>query len=125
MHHTLVQPFQTSCSMLVAGTLVVANTYVQEGRGFTSFQSGMLSIGYLIAVLAMIRVGEKILQKVGAKKPMLWGTVLTLIGVGVMGLTFLPDVAYTVVVFIGFRFVWFRIRDLCNTIYRYRGIECT
>ncbi|WP_419962619.1 MFS transporter [Psychrobacillus sp. BM2] len=86
----------------IAGTLVVANTYVQEGRGFTSFQSGMLSIGYLIAVLAMIRVGEKILQKIGAKKPMLWGTILTLIGVGVMGLTFLPDVAYTVVVFIGF-----------------------
>ncbi|MFJ7973992.1 MFS transporter [Psychrobacillus sp. NPDC096389] len=86
----------------VAGTLVVANTYVQEGRGFTSFQSGMLSIGYLIAVLGMIRVGEKILQKIGAKKPMLWGAVLTLIGVGVMGLTFLPDVAYTIVVFIGF-----------------------
>ncbi|PZX08347.1 DHA2 family multidrug resistance protein-like MFS transporter [Psychrobacillus insolitus] len=86
----------------VAGTLVVANTYVQQGRGFTSFQSGMLSIGYLIVVLAMIRVGEKILQKVGAKKPMLWGTTITLIGVGIMGLTFLPDVAYTVVVFIGF-----------------------
>lgn len=86
----------------VAGTLVVANTYVQEGRGFTSFQSGMLSIGYLVAVLGMIRVGEKILQKIGAKKPMLWGAFLTLIGVGVMGLTFLPDVAYTIVVFIGF-----------------------
>lgn len=86
----------------VAGTLVVANTYVQEGRGFTSFQSGMLSIGYLIAVLGMIRVGEKILQKIGAKKPMLWGSFLTLIGVGVMGLTFLPDVTYTIVVFIGF-----------------------
>ena len=86
----------------VAGTLVVANTYVQAGRGFTSFQSGMLSIGYLIAVLAMIRVGEKILQKVGAKKPMIWGTSLTLIGVGMMGLTFLPDVVYTIVVFSGF-----------------------
>ncbi|MCG7342529.1 MFS transporter [Sporosarcina sp. ACRSL] len=86
----------------VAGTLVVANTYVQEGRGFTSFQSGMLSIGYLVVVLSMIRVGEKILQKVGAKKPMVWGTLFTLIGVGVMGLTFLPDFAYTVVVFLGF-----------------------
>jgi MFS transporter, DHA2 family, multidrug resistance protein len=86
----------------VAGTLIVANTYVQEGRGFTSFQSGMLSIGYLIAVLSMIRVGEKILQKVGAKKPMIWGTLLTIIGVGVMGLTFLPDLIYTVVVFIGY-----------------------
>jgi DHA2 family multidrug resistance protein-like MFS transporter len=86
----------------VAGTLVVANTYVQVGRGFTAFQSGMLSLGYLIAVLAMIRVGEKILQKAGAKSPMIWGTVITTIGVAIMGLTFLPGVAYTVVVFIGF-----------------------
>lgn len=86
----------------VAGTLVVANTYVQVGRGFTPFQSGLLSIGYLVAVLAMIRVGEKILQRVGAKSPMIWGAVITTVGVAVMGLTFLPDVAYTVVVFIGF-----------------------
>ncbi len=57
----------------IAGTLVVANTYVQVGRGFNSLQAGMLSLGYLVAVLAMIRVGEKILQKVGAKKPMIWG----------------------------------------------------
>ena len=86
----------------IAGTLVVANTYVQVGRGFNSFQSGMLSLGYLVVVLAMIRVGEKILQKVGAKIPMVWGAIITTIGVAVMGLTFLPDFAYTVVVFIGF-----------------------
>jgi MFS transporter, DHA2 family, multidrug resistance protein len=86
----------------VAGTLVVANTYVQVGRGFTAFQSGMLSLGYLIAVLAMIRVGEKILQKAGAKSPMIWGTVITTIGVAIMGLTFLSGIAYTIVVFIGF-----------------------
>ncbi|MBS4196331.1 MFS transporter [Lederbergia citri] len=86
----------------IAGTLVVANTYVQVGRGFTSFQSGMLSIGYLVAVLAMIRVGEKILQKAGAKSPMIWGAIITTVGVGLMGLTFLPDLSYTVVVFIGF-----------------------
>lgn len=86
----------------VAGTLIVANTYVQVGRGFTPFQSGMLSIGYLIAVLAMIRVGEKIMQRVGAKKPMVWGSIITLIGVALMGLTFLPDLLYTIVVFVGF-----------------------
>lgn len=86
----------------IAGTLVVANTYVQVGRGFTAFQSGMLSIGYLVAVLAMIRVGEKILQRVGAKKPMIWGALITTVGVAMMGLTFLPGVTYTVVVFIGF-----------------------
>lgn len=86
----------------IAGTLVVANTYVQVGRGFTSFQSGMLSLGYLVAVLAMIRVGEKILQRVGAKKPMIWGALITTSGVAMMGLTFLPDITYTAVVFVGF-----------------------
>ncbi|RST74310.1 MFS transporter [Siminovitchia acidinfaciens] len=86
----------------VAGTLVIANTYVQVGRGFTEFQAGMLSLGYLVAVLAMIRVGEKILQRTGAKTPMVWGAILTTIGVAVMGLTFLPDLIYTVVVFSGY-----------------------
>ena len=41
----------------VAGALIVANTYVQVARGYSSFQSGLLSLGYLVAVLAMIRVG--------------------------------------------------------------------
>lgn len=86
----------------IAGTLVVANTYVQVGRGFSAFQSGMLSLGYLVAVLAMIRVGEKILQRAGAKSPMIWGALITTVGVAIMGLTFLSDVIYTVVVFIGF-----------------------
>lgn len=86
----------------VGGTLVVANTYVQVGRGFTAFQSGMLSIGYLVSVLIMIRVGEKILQKSGARLPMVVGSILTAIGIGTMALTFLPDMAYIVVVFVGF-----------------------
>ncbi|MFC2946872.1 MFS transporter [Virgibacillus sediminis] len=86
----------------VAGTLIVANTYVQVGRGFTEFQSGMLSIGYLIAVLSLIRVGEKVMQRVGARNPMIWGTISTLIGVAIMGVTFLPDLWYTIAVFLGF-----------------------
>ena len=108
----------------IAGTLVVANTYVQVGRGFNSFQSGMLSLGYLVVVLAMIRVGEKILQKVGAKKPMIWGAIITTIGVALMGLTFLPGFAYTVVVFIGFALIWSRTWTLCDSINRYICIEC-
>jgi DHA2 family multidrug resistance protein-like MFS transporter len=86
----------------VGGTLVVANTYIQVGRGFNAFQSGMLSIGYLVAVLTMIRVGEKMLQRAGARKPMIMGSILTAIGVAVMSLTFLPGMVYTAVVFIGF-----------------------
>ena len=86
----------------IAGAIVVANTYVQVGRGMNSFQAGLLSLGYLVAVLVMIRVGEKILQKVGAKKPMIWGSIITTIGVALMGLTFLPGVGYTISEFIGF-----------------------
>ena len=33
---------------------------------------------------------------------MVWGAIITIIGVAIMGLTFLPGFAYTVVVFIGF-----------------------
>ncbi|MFC4024470.1 MFS transporter [Oceanobacillus longus] len=86
----------------VAGTLIVANTYVQVGRGFSPFQSGLLSLGYLAAVLSMIRVGEKLMQRTGAKKPMVWGSLITLIGVAMMALTFLPDLIYTIIVFVGF-----------------------
>lgn len=86
----------------VAGTLLVASMYVQQIRGFNAFQSGMLTIGYLIAVLAMIRVGEKLLQKIGAKIPMMLGTFMTGIGIALMALTFLPNTTYVVVVLIGY-----------------------
>ena len=46
-----------------AGMLLVALTLVQKGAGLSSFEAGMLTIGYLIAILATIRVGEKLLQK--------------------------------------------------------------
>lgn len=86
----------------VAGTLVVTNTYIQVGRGFTSFATGMLSLGYLVSVLAMIRVGEKIMQKIGARKPMLVGTVITGIGIALAACTFIQGFLYSIVVFIGF-----------------------
>lgn len=86
----------------VGGTLVIANMYVQIGRGFTAFQAGLLSIGYLISVLIMIRVGEKFLQKSGARLPMIIGSILAAVGIGVMALTFLSDTAYVFIVFIGF-----------------------
>ena len=86
----------------VAGALIVANTYVQVARGYSSFQSGMLSLGYLICVLAMIRVGEKFLQKSGPRKPMVIACILVTIGIMLMTLTFLPNLLYTIVVIIGF-----------------------
>ncbi len=86
----------------VAGTFVVTNTYVQVSRGFTAFQSGLLTIGNLVALLVMIRVGEKLLQKVGARKPMIAAAIMSSVGISLTALTFLPDVTYIIVVFVGF-----------------------
>ncbi len=86
----------------VAGTLVISNLYVQIGRGFSAFQAGLLSIGYLVSVLIMIRVGEKILQHRGAKFPMLLGSAFTAVGISFMAFTFLPGIYYTIAVFVGF-----------------------
>lgn len=86
----------------VAGTLVITNLYIQMGRGYNAFQSGLLSVGYLVSVLVMIRVGEKLLQKLGARLPMLIGSALTAFGIGLMAFTFLSDTYYMIAVFIGF-----------------------
>ena len=87
---------------MVAGSLIIINTYLQLARGFTSFQSGLLSIGYLICILITIRIGEKLIQKVGARKPMMIGPLITSLGVSLMALTFLEDLAYIIAVIAGF-----------------------
>lgn len=86
----------------IAATIVVAITYVQLARGFTPFQTGLLTIGNIIAVVVMIRVGEKMLQKMGARKPMLLATFIASLGMSMTAMTFLPDLIYIIVVFIGF-----------------------
>ena len=59
-----------------AGILIVSLSLVQLGAGLTSQQSGLLTLGYAIAIVAFIRVGEKLLQKFGARKPMIWGSLI-------------------------------------------------
>ena len=85
-----------------AGTLLVALALVQQGAGLSSLQSGLLTVGYLVAILGTIRVGEKLLQKMGPRKPMLMGCVITGIGILLTSFTFLRAGQYMIVAFIGF-----------------------
>ena len=85
-----------------AGTLLVALSLVQQAAGLSSLQSGLLTIGYLIAILSTIRVGEKLLQKWGARKPMLIGCAITGIGILLTTFTFLLAWQYMLVAFVGF-----------------------
>ncbi|MDQ7229523.1 multidrug efflux MFS transporter NorC, partial [Staphylococcus aureus] len=83
-------------------TLIVANTFVQQGLGYTALQAGYLSITYLIMVLLMIRVGEKLLQKMGSKRPMLLGTFIVVIGIALISLVFLPGIFYVISCVVGY-----------------------
>jgi MFS transporter, DHA2 family, multidrug resistance protein len=60
-----------------AGTLLVSLQLVQIGGNMTAQQAGMLTLGYAVAVIAFIRVGEKLLRRFGARKPMIQGCLIT------------------------------------------------
>ena len=85
-----------------AGTLLVALSLVQQAAGLSSLESGLLTIGYLVAILSTIRVGEKLLQKMGARKPMLIGCAITAAGILLTTFTFLLAGQYLIVAFVGF-----------------------
>lgn len=69
----------------VAGTMIVSLQLVQLGGNMTAKQAGMLTLGYAAAIIAFIRVGEKLLQRFGARKPMVWGCLIT--GIAILILT--------------------------------------
>ncbi|MTD39604.1 MFS transporter [Erwinia sp. CPCC 100877] len=81
------------------GTMMIASIYMQQGRQFSAFQTGLMTMGYLVTVLAMIRVGEKLLQRYGARLPMMIGPVIAGLGIFFLSCTFLGDSAYVTTVF--------------------------
>ena len=60
----------------VAETLLVCLQLVQRGGNMTAQQAGLLTLGYAIAIIAFIRVGEKLLQHFGARAE-IWGCLIT------------------------------------------------
>lgn len=86
----------------MAGTIIIVNTYLQKGHGLTSFQAGVKSLGYVLMVMIMIRVSEKLLQKFGYKTPMWLGTAITALGALGLSMTFLSHEIYMWWVFVSF-----------------------
>lgn len=66
----------------VAGILIVSMTLLQLGGDMDAQQTGLLTLGYAIAIVAFIRVGEKLLQRFGPRKPMIWGSLI--VGVSIL-----------------------------------------
>jgi DHA2 family multidrug resistance protein-like MFS transporter len=68
----------------VAGMLLVSMMLVQLGGGLSAQQAGMLTLGYAVAIVLFIRVGEKLLQRFGARKPMIWGSLIVGLSIAVL-----------------------------------------
>ncbi len=53
----------------VAGMLIVSLMLLQVGGNLSAQNAGLLTLGYAIAIVAFIRLGEKLLQRFGPRKP--------------------------------------------------------
>lgn len=69
-----------------AGMLIVSLSLLQIGGNVSARTAGILTLGYAISIVAFIRVGEKLLQRFGARKPMIWGSLI--VGVAIIMLMF-------------------------------------
>jgi DHA2 family multidrug resistance protein-like MFS transporter len=84
------------------GTLMIASIWLQQGHHLSALQTGMMTMGYLVTVLIMIRVGEKLLQRYGARLPMMTGPIIACVGVVLISCTFLEKSVYIGVVFFSY-----------------------
>ena len=86
----------------VVGMQLVSLQLVQIGGGMGAQQAGMLTLGYAIAIIAFIRVGEKLLQRFGPRRPMIWGCIITGIAIGFLMPANLLLTDYRVVAVVGY-----------------------
>jgi MFS transporter, DHA2 family, multidrug resistance protein len=86
----------------VAGILLVSMTLVQIGGGMSAQGAGLLTLGYAIAIVAFIRVGEKLLQRFGPRKPMIWGSFIVGASILLLTPTSVPLGTYKVLAIVAF-----------------------
>ncbi|MBI1620204.1 MFS transporter [Aquamicrobium zhengzhouense] len=85
-----------------AGIIMVAMLVLQQGGAMTAQKAGLLTIGYAVTILAFIRYGEKLLQRHGPRKPMLWGCYIVGVSVALLMPTNLMLGTYTILALIAF-----------------------
>jgi DHA2 family multidrug resistance protein-like MFS transporter len=58
------------------GLLIVSQQLLQVGGNMKASQAGLLTLGYALTIVAFIRLGEKLLQRFGPRRPMIWGSLI-------------------------------------------------
>ncbi len=64
----------------------------------------MLTLGYAISIVAFIRVGEKLLQRFGPRRPMIWGSLIVGLAIFLLMPTHMLLDTYKIFAVIGFTF---------------------
>ena len=87
------------------GILFVILTYLQKGRGLTPMEATLLTLGYAVTVVTMIRVGEKIGLRAGSRLPMVLGALCFVVMVILLSMTAITNnTLYFILVFVGLAF---------------------
>lgn len=86
------------------GSIAVFNVYTQMSMGMTAFQSGLVTLPYVVLLLLLVRVGEKSIERFGPKRALVTAPLLLLVGVIFFALTFFDGWQYILIAAIGFAF---------------------
>ena len=92
------------CMNSVAGLLIIAMMLIQQGAQVDESSAGMLTLGYGIALVSFIRVGEVIMRKCGKRFPILLGLSLVMIATLLFFFTHIMAHQYKVLVIISMTF---------------------
>ena len=84
------------------GTTVVFNGYAQKQFGMSEAQTGLVTVPYVFMAIAMIRLGEKAIQKYGGKSMLIAGPLFPTIGIILISFTFLSPSWYVGIVTFAF-----------------------
>lgn len=85
-----------------AGALTVSLWVLQGAAGMSAATAGYLTAGYAIFIIAFIRVGEKLLQRFGPRKPMMWGSLIVLLSISLLMATHTMQWQYTILAIIAY-----------------------
>lgn len=85
-----------------AGVLVVIPALMSAATDYDGSIIGFLSIGYGVVIIAFIRIGERLLQKLGPRRPMLLGSFIVMLAFLVMLPTNVMRETYLVLMGIGY-----------------------
>lgn len=101
----------TISNFLVNGTmglLLVSQQLIQlagakaDGTPYSAWDAGLLTIGYGVFIIGFIRVGEKLLQRFGPRKPMIWACLIVIVATLLLMATHLFMSTYVILAIIAY-----------------------